>query len=554
MRRPFRLVFVLSLAAGLCLSMYTVKTTAQHAHSAAPAKATVLIPGLGAHHHPVTTSNREAQQFFDQGISLIYGFNHEAAAKSFRRASELDPNLAMAHWGYAYAVGPNYNEPTIDLERMKAAFDAVGKAQKLLAGATERERAYVAALAKRFTLDAQPDVKRLGRDYMEAMRDVYRRFPDDLDAATLYADSLMNLNPWQLWTKDGKPAEGTEEIVTVLESVLARDPNHLGANHLYIHAVEASPTPHRALPSANRLEGLAPAAGHLVHMPGHIYLRTGDFEASARTNEAAAEADRTYLKRTGESGMYAAMYYSHNLHFLVESYGRMGMYRDALRSAGALADNVRGHIKAMPMVEGFFASSMFVRLRFAKWEDVNKFPKPEPDLKLTHAIWRFARGVAFAATKRAGEAEGERAAFLEVSKNLPGETPFGLNSAESVLKIASNQLDARIKWARGDRAGSIDSWRSAVAAQDAINYDEPPGWYYPVRESLGAALLLSGDAAQAEKVFRDDLRENPRNGRSLFGLRESLKAQGKTDAAVLVDREFAAAWKRADTQLRIEDL
>jgi len=553
MRRPFRLLFVLSLAAGLCLSMYPIKTTAQHTH-AAPAKTTVLIPGLGAHHHAVTTSNREAQQFFDQGISLIYGFNHEAAAKSFRRASELDPNLAMAHWGYAYAVGPNYNEPTIDLERMKAAFEAVGKAQKLIAGATERERAYVAALAKRFTLDAQPDVKRLGRDYMEAMRDVYRRFPDDLDAATLYADSLMNLNPWQLWTKDGKPAEGTEEIVTVLESVLARDPNHLGANHLYIHAVEASPTPHRALPSANRLEGLAPAAGHLVHMPGHIYLRTGDFEASARTNEAAAEADRAYLKRTGESGMYAAMYYSHNLHFLVESYGRMGMYRDALRSAGALADNVRGHIKAMPMVEGFFASSMFVRLRFAKWEDVIKFPEPEPDLKLTRAIWRFARGVAFATTKRAGEAEGERTAFLEISKNLPGETPFGLNSAESVLKIASNQLDARIKWARGDRAGSIDSWRSAVAAQDAINYDEPPGWYYPVRESLGAALLLSGDAAQAEKVFRDDLRENPRNGRSLFGLRESLKAQGKTDAAVLVDREFAAAWKRADTQLRIEDL
>jgi tetratricopeptide (TPR) repeat protein len=554
MRRPFRLLFLLCLAAVTGLSTYQVKTTAQHAHGAATANAAVLIPGLGGHHHVVSTSNSEAQQFFDQGVSLIYGFNHEAAAKSFKRASELDPNLAMAHWGYAYAVGPNYNEPTIDLERMKAAFEAVGKAQKLLAGATERERAYVGALAKRFTLDAQPDAKRLGRDYMEAMRDVYRRFPDDLDAATLYADSLMNLNPWQLWTKDGKPAEGTEEIVSVLESVLARDPDHLGANHLYIHAVEASQTPHRALPSANRLERRAPAAGHLVHMPGHIYLRTGNYEASARTNEAAAEADRTYLKRTGESGMYAAMYYSHNLHFLVESYGRMGMYRDALRSAGALSDNVRGHVKTMPMVEGFFPSSMFIRLKFAKWEDVLKFPEPERDFKLTHAIWRFARGVAFAATKRASEAESERTAFLEAAKNLPGETPFGLNSAESVLKIASNQLDARIKWARVDRASSIESWRRAVVAQDALNYDEPPGWYYAVRESLGAALLLSGDAAQAEHVFRDDLRENPRNGRSLFGLRESLKAQGKTDAAVLVDREFATAWKSADTQLRIEDL
>ena len=496
---PFRLLLFCLLS----LSLYTVKTLAQHAHAAASDKTAVLIQGLGAHHHPVSTTNREAQQFFDQGISLIYGFNHESAAKSFKRASELDPNLAMAHWGYAYAVGPNYNEPTIDLDRMKSAFEAVGKAQKLLAGASERERAYVAALAKRFTLDPQPDVKRLGREYMEGMRDVHRRFPDDLDAATLYADSLMNLNPWQLWTKDGKPAEGTDEIVSVLEAVIARDPNHLGANHLYIHAVEASLTPHRALPSASRLAGLAPAAGHLVHMPGHIYLRTGDFEASARTNEAAAEADRAYLKRTGESGMYAAMYYSHNLHFLVESYGRMGMYRETLRSAVALADNVRGHVKTMPMVEGFFPSSMFVRLKFAKWEDVLKFPEPERDFKLTHAIWHFARGVAFASTKRVGEADKERAAFLEAAKNLPGETPFGLNSAESVLKIASNQLDARIKWARGDRAGSIESWRQAVAAQAALNYDEPPGWYYSVRESLGAALLLSGDAAQAEQVFRE---------------------------------------------------
>ncbi|HWQ36161.1 MAG TPA: hypothetical protein VNQ79_25210 [Blastocatellia bacterium] len=539
----------------LILSLSCARALAQHNHhTASPANPATLMPGFGAHHHPVTTGNAEAQKFFDQGLALIYGFNHEEAARSFKRAAELDPKLAMAWWGYALAVGPNYNEPTIDPERMKAACESVQKAQSLAAGATEGERAYIGALAKRFTLEANPDVKKLGAAYSDAMRDVYRNFPDDLDAATLYADSLMNVQPWQLWSRDGKPLGNTEEIVAVLESVLRRDPNHIGANHLYIHAVEASRTPERALPSAARLGKLAPAAGHLVHMPGHIYLRTGDYAESAKVNIEAASVDRQYIKATGANGAYPAMYFSHNLHFQVESFNRTGQFSEAQRAARELEQNAQQHLKAMPMVEGFLPSPIFVLLRFAKWDEILKLPEPDKSMAITGTVWHYARGVAAAEKGNLTEAEREQKIFIGIVGSLPGETPFGLNTAASVLKIAEHSLTARIAWAKGDRKAAIEAWRKAVAAQDALNYDEPPGWYYPVRESLGAALLLAGEAAEAEKVFREDLEHNPRNGRSLFGLMESLKAQGKTQAARLVQREFETAWRNADTRLRLEDL
>jgi tetratricopeptide (TPR) repeat protein len=285
----------------------------QH-HAAAEEKKASLMPGFGTLHHPVSTRNAEAQQFFEQGLVLIYGFNHEEAARSFRRATELDPKLAMAYWGIALAVGPNYNEPEIDVERVKLAYDALKKAQEL-GSPSASERAYIGALAKRFSVEPKPDYKRLGKEYADAMGVLYRTYPDDLDAATLYADSLMNIHPWQLWTKDGKPGEGTEEIVAILESVLRRDPNHIGANHLYIHAVEASQHPERALPSAERLSRLNPSSGHLVHMPAHIYIRTGSYDAAAIANEAAAEADRKYIGANNVKGGVYPHNYSHNLHF-----------------------------------------------------------------------------------------------------------------------------------------------------------------------------------------------------------------------------------------------
>ncbi|HZS08394.1 MAG TPA: tetratricopeptide repeat protein [Blastocatellia bacterium] len=527
----------------------------QHHHSApTDANPANLMPGLGTHHHPVSTGNAEAQKFFDQGLVLVYGFNHEEARRSFERATQLDPNLAMAWWGIALAVGPNYNETDIDSERMKAACDAIQKARSLAAKASEQERDYIEALAKRFSLDPKADRRQLYVDYKNAMGEVTKHWPDDLDAATMYAESMMNLHPWQLWTKDGKPAEGTEEIVAVLESVLKRDPQHIGANHYYIHAVEASPKPERALPSAARLGKLTPSAGHLVHMPAHIYIRTGDYESAAKSNEEAAAADRAYIQATGRRGMYTAMYYSHNLHFLVEAYGRAGQFGEAQRSAKQLSENVGQYIKEMPMVEGFLPSPLFVLLHFAKWDEILKTPEPDRSMIITNPVWHYARGVAFAATGKVAEAQKEQQTFAEAVKNLPGGTPFGLNSAESVMKIAESVLDARIAWAKGDGQAAIEAWRKAVAAQDALNYDEPPGWYYSVRESLGAALVMNGDGAAAEKVFREDLDRNPRNGRSLFGLVESLKAQKKDQAARLVRREFETAWKNADTKLRLEDL
>ncbi|MGH9837482.1 MAG: tetratricopeptide repeat protein, partial [Blastocatellia bacterium] len=441
---------------------------------------------------------------------------------------------------------------TVDAARVKAALEAIQKAQSPAAAATERERAYIAALAKRFSSDPRPDYKKLALAYRDAMRELYRRFPDDPDAATLFADSLMNVRPWQLWTKDGRPAEGAEEIVAVLEEVLKREPNHAGANHLYIHAVEASTHPERALPSAARLEKLAPRAGHLVHMPAHVYIRTGDYAAAAKSNEEAAEADRAYIKATGAQGVYPMMYYNHNLHFLVETYNRMGQLSAARAAAKQIEENVRPHVKEMPMIEMFMPAPIYVGLRFGQWDEVLRTPEPDRALAATHAIWHFARGVAFAATGKLAEARKEREALAAAARQITGDAPFGLNSASGVLRVAEHTLDARIAWAGGDRAGSIESWRAAVAAWDALNYNEPPDWYYPARESLGAALLLSGDAAAAERVFREDLKENPRNARSLFGLMESLKAQGKHDAAAFVEAEFKAAWKNAEVQLKVE--
>lgn len=534
------------------LSLTTMVALAQHEHNDSSSEPAKLISGLSNLNHPVTTKNAEAQKFFNQGLVLIYGFNHEEARRSFERAAQLDPKMAMAYWGIALAVGPNYNEAEIDPSRLLAADMALEKAKELSAGASEKERAYIAALAKRFQL--KTDLKKCAVDYKDAMAALHKKYPEDVDAATLYADSLMNLTPWQLWTKDGKPAQFTAEIVSVLEAAIKRNPEHIGANHLYIHAVEASKNPGRALPSADKIGNLAPAAGHLVHMPSHIYIRTGDYQAAAKANEDAAKVDLEYIKRSGVKGMYPAMYYSHNLHFLVESYNRSGNYARSVESAARLADNVRGHIKDMPMLEGFLPSVMFVQLRFSHWDEILKSAEPSADMPITRALWHYARGVALAGKGQIAEAEQERATLAELAKSMPGETPFGLNTAGSVLKIAEPSLDARIAAAKGDYKSAVEHWRRAVAAHDDLNYDEPPGWYYPTRESLGAALLLAGNAAEAEKVFRKDLEDNPHNGRSLFGLAESLKKQGKAQAAQQAQKEFETAWKNADSKLRIEDL
>jgi tetratricopeptide (TPR) repeat protein len=530
---------------------------AQHAgeHAAAP-KPVTLLPGLGAHRHPIATSSPEAQKYFDQGMVMLFGFNHEEAFRAFEKAAQLDPKAAMPHWGMALVTGANYNDVEPQADRLRKARAEVEKALALSKAGPENERAYAEALAKRYVADpASADKAALARDYNAAMRALSERYPDDLDAATLYAESGMNLRPWKLYDSEGRPAEGTEEIVAVLESVLRREPNHPGANHYYIHAVEASRHPERALASATRLETLVPNAGHLVHMPSHIYIRTGSYLAAEKSNAIAAEVDRKYIRETGAQGMYPMMYYTHNVHFQSAAAAMAGRHGEAKKSADLLFDEVLPIVSADPMLEGFLLQPVFVALRFQSWDDVRKMEDPGPKMPLLRAGWLYARAMAAAAAKDAQGADALRVAYGIARDAVPASQMAGpQNSAAAVLAVATPVLDARVAESAGDHAAALASWEKAVAAEDALAYDEPPGWYYPVRESLGGALLRAGRAADAERVFRADLDRHPRNPRSLLGLAKSLEAQGKSADAAFARAQFDVAAKDADVTLRVEDL
>jgi tetratricopeptide (TPR) repeat protein len=538
------------------LALVLAQAPAHQHEAAAPAAAVRPLTGLGTHHHRIATTSAEAQTLFDQGLVLVYGFNHGQAIQLFQRAAELDPRAPMPLWGIALAYGPNINDFEMDRDRAKTADEFATKALALTTTANPRERAYVKALVTRYSSDPAADLKKLQVDYKDAMAALAKSYPSDLDAQVLYAESLMDLRPWQLWTRDGKPSDVTPEVMRVLEGVLKRDPLHPGANHYYIHTMEGSPSPEKALASAKRLETLVPAAGHLVHMPAHIYARTGQFVASANSNAVAAAVDERYMKASNtRTGFYPLMYYNHNVHFESYASAMAGNYARARRTADKLTANVTPFIADMPMIEGFIPQQYYVLLRFAKWDDLLALPAPAASLQLTTAIWHYARGVAFAGKQDAARARAERMLFLEVVGKIPAETPVGvLNTAGQMFAVASPLLDGRIAAAAGDPLAAIAQYRTAVAAEDALAYDEPPTWYYPVRETLGAALLAAGQAAEAEQVFRDDLKYNPRNGRSLFGLWKALGAQGKNADAARAGEEFRRAWSAADVTLRIEDM
>ncbi len=528
---------------------------AQHSdmQMALPAqKPVALLPGLGTLHHPVSTKNQEAQRFFDQGLRMTFGFNHEEAIRSFQRAAELDPELAMAWWGVAYALGPNINVD-VDPEHEKAAYDAVRKALALSEDGPANERAYIEALATRYSNDPATDLKKLAVNYKNAMGELSKKYPDDLDAATLYAESAMDLRPWQLWSSDGKPAEGTDEIVATLESVLRRNPNHPGAIHYYIHAIEASPFPERALPYAPKLPRLMPMAGHLVHMPAHIYERVGAFAAASRSNVDAAAADEAYFKAMGAPRIYS-MLYAHNLDFLATARSMEGRYGEAIAASEKLMAFAGPVVKHMPMFEPVLAKSLLMRIRFNKWDEIMKQPRPDTAFPVTTTIWHLARGLAYAARGDVTGARIEQIALQRMIQSLPPDSMFGLNLTANVLKVADDVLAARIAEADRDYFGALGFYSRAVEAEDALAYDEPPAWFQPTREMLGGYHLRRTSFAAAEKVFREDLEKNRGNGRSLFGLLESLKAQQKYKAAAGAKREFAKAWKNADTKLTIAAL
>jgi len=529
----------------------------EHTEHAAPAKAksATLMTGYGNWHHPVTTKNAQAQAFFDQGLRQIYAFNHDEATRSFQRAAELDPKLGMAYWGIAESVGPNYNDPASE-DRFVQAHTAIAKAQELAADASESDKAYIAALAQRFPADPKSDLRAAAEQYRDAMRDVVKSFPDDLDAATLFAEAGMNLHPWGLWRPDGTPEEGTEEIVSTLESVIRREPNHLGAVHYYIHAVEASNSPERALAGATRLAQLAPAAGHIVHMPAHIYIRTGDYEAALQTNQKAALADQAYIKGGAAPGIYSMMYYSHNLHFIAMAAAMNGNYVESRRGAQMLAANVGPHVKDMPPLEGFMTVPLAVEVRFHKWNEILKAPQPDPAMHTATVFWHFARGLALAGTGKLDEAEAEHTIVADAEQQTSPDAIFQMpinNKTKDILKIAENVLGAKISLEKNDMDATVNQLRAAVAAQDLLKYDEPQDWFYPVRESLGAVLLKIGDYAGAEEVFRADLERNLRNPRSLFGLEQALKGMDKAYDAGFVRKQFDASWK-GPTRPTVDDL
>jgi tetratricopeptide (TPR) repeat protein len=444
------------LALSLGFAMFSLAMAQDHsAHQ--QVKPATLMSGYGNLHHPVSTSSPQAQQFFDQGLRQIYAFNHDEAARSFQRSAALDPKLAMAHWGVAEAVGPNYNDPASD-ERFAAAHAAIQEAVDLAAHASPAEQAYIQAMALRFPADPKADRRQAAEAYHDAMREVSKKFPDDLDAATLFAESGMNLNPWGLWLVDGTPREGTTEIVTTLESIIRREPNHLGAIHYYIHATEASANPERALAGANKLASLAPGAGHIVHMPAHVYIRTGDYEAAVKTNEEAAAIDRAYIKATGVQGIYPMMYYSHNLHFIAMCSAMNGNYDEAKKNAEMLAAHVAPSVKDMPMIEGFMTIPMAVDIRFHQWAEILKMPQPDPSMRVTTGFWHFARGMALAGTGKVKDAEAEYAIIAEAEKNTPEDAIFNApinNKTKDILKIAQDVLGGKIAMAKGDNAGAI---------------------------------------------------------------------------------------------------
>lgn len=552
---PFLLAF-LAHGAG-AQERSTVHTAALELQGAGndetPAK---LLSGMGSLHHPIATKSPEAQAFFDQGLTLVYAFNFAEAVRFFRRAAELDPQAAMPFWGLALALGPNYNVSYVSPANEKAASDALQQAAKLAATGPECERDYIQALARRFTSEATPDLPKLAHEYVSAARELMRRYPDDPDAGALYAESLMDLHARQLWSNDGKPSEDTMEIIAVLESVLRQWPDHAGANHYYIHTMEASPYPERALPSAHRLETLVPAAGHLVHMPAHVYVRTGNYAAAVKSNQAAVAADSDYLRdHTFANLAYKLGYAEHNLVFMVYSASMDGEFEAAYRAASELDTEARALIESMPPAEGYIENSILIQVRFARWNEVLALPAPDAKLQGLTFFWHYARGCAFAVAGQAAKAESERDAMEEIYKKLPAGPAFGMmtNSWETMHGMAANSLSARIAVAHGDFAGAVERWQAAISIEDQMRYHEPPDWFYPMRESLGAALLRAGKTMEAEKIFRDDLERNPRNPRSLFGLWKTLEAEHKSADADWVRRSFEQSWKGGELQLRIED-
>ncbi|HSQ58157.1 MAG TPA: hypothetical protein VLM40_20705 [Gemmata sp.] len=518
-----------------------------------PAKASVaLFEGLGKHSRTIATTNPEAQKYFDQGLNFMFAFNHDEAVRAFRQATAIDPHCAMGYWGEALASGVNYNNPNFPPEKVKAAVKAVHAAVENSKNDSEANQALILALTKRYSDPLPKEPKELEKAYSAAMKEVWEKFPNDADVGSLYAESLMNLRPWELWTADGKPAPETPEILRALEAARKLDPDHPLANHLYIHACEASPEPGKADDAANRLRNAAPALGHLVHMPSHIDIRRGRWQEAVEANRLAIIADNNYQKAVPEQGFYR-LYMAHNHHMLTFAammQGQSGLAMKYIRDmlSGVPKDWIAVKENAA-IADGFVVMPLEVMKRFGKWDDILKEPEPPEIFPIARAMRHYCRGVAFAAKGKADEARGEQKEFREAAKKVPAEAIFANNKAADLFAIAEDMLEGEILFREGKTKQSIESLRSAVAKEDKLRYSEPPDWFVPSRHALGAILLHDKQAQAAEEVYREDLRRWPNNGWSLHGLAASLEAEGKKEESAKVRKEFTEVWKHADVKI-----
>ena len=536
----------ISIVAGLAISTALLSAPAcQTERSPAGVVTPTLYDGFGGYHRDVSTDSDEAQQWFDQGLQLLYGFNHDEAIRSFQHAAEIDPDLAIAHWGEAYALGLHINNPQMGQEQSEKAFAAAQRALEKIDNASPVEEALIRAVAERYAMPVPEDRTPLDEAYAAAMEQVWADYPDDADVGALFAESLMNLQPWDLWTKAGEPKGRTLDVVATLERVLEIDPNHPGANHFYIHTVEASNEPERGVAAADRLRTLVPGSGHLVHMPAHIYARVGRWAEASDANVAAIEADRAYFAVAPEPDFYA-LYFIHNIHFLSWSAMMEGRYETAMAAARELERDIpQSFLKEWTFIaDGFMPVTYHTMIRFGKWEDILQERKPEDYRRLSLSLWHYARGIALANTQRVSEAREELEAFEEVAATVPEDWVVGNSAASDVLNVARHMLKGEIAFKAGNPDEAFAYLRTGVEFEDQLNYDEPPDWMQPVRHALGALLMAEGRHEEAKAVYLEDLEKYPENGWALLGLSKALEAAGEDTTSV--DARRAKVWARAD--------
>ena len=559
----FARLFVMLAAASVTLIAFQKTVLAQtqqpapkHVHYIEPAQQSKSPTGaiaprlqkLGTHVFSVSTKNPQAQLFMNQGLNLSYAFNHAEAGRAYREAERIDPNLAIAYWGEALALGPNINAP-MDPANEPKALETIQKAVALKSKASPREQALIDALVQRYSGRAED---RRARDvaYADAMRKVQLQFPDDQDIAMLYVESVMDLRPWGYWTRDGTPYERTAEIVALTEKVIALNPQHPGALHLYIHLMEAYQA-EKAEPAADRLLTLMPAAGHMVHMPAHIYQRVGRYADAARSNELAIAADEDYISQCRAQGLYPMAYYPHNLHFLwfaATADGRSAVAIAAARKAATRVDDET--LKAVPLLAGFRVVPYYALTRFGKWDEMLREPEPPATSAYLRGMWHYARGTALLGKGQTDSADQEFAKLDAIMADKSLDQPlFSPNTGRMVLSIAREVLAGEIAAAKKNYDGGIAHLERAVRLEDALVYTEPAEFHFPPRHALGAVLLEANRPAEAETVYWEDLKRNRENGWALFGLMQALKAEGKNEDAALVESRFRKAWARADVKL-----